>query len=225
MSLTTTCSAIIEKNLPHKMQDPRSFIIPCTIGSYEFGEALCDSGASINLMPLSVVKRRGLKKLSPTTMFLQMVDRSIAKPKGILEDVLVKVGKFIFLVDFVVINIKEDKQIPLLLSKPFLATEVAFIEVKKRELTLIVDIEELHFSLNKSLQQHNVKQSRCMKIDSSNLICNELNYDLMKKNSFNNYISSSFYIDDFEKKELIAKTVLSLNKKNTKSLKREKKKF
>ena len=91
------------------MLDPRSFIIPCTIGNYEFGKALCDSGASINLMPLSVVKRLSLGELTPTTMSLQMVDRSMAQPKGILEDVLVKVGKFIFPVYFVIIDIEEDK--------------------------------------------------------------------------------------------------------------------
>ena len=68
--------------------------------------------ASINLMPLSVVRRLSLGELTPTTMSLQMADRSMDQPEGILEDVLVKVGKFIFLVDFVLIDIEEDKQIP-----------------------------------------------------------------------------------------------------------------
>ena len=79
------------------------------------GKALWDSTASINLMPLSVEKRLILGELTPTTMTLQMADRTLAHPEGILEDVLIKVGKFIFLVDFVVIYIKEDKQVPLLL--------------------------------------------------------------------------------------------------------------
>ena len=184
------------------MQDPGSFTIPCIIGNYEFGEVLCDS-VCINLMPLSVVKRLSFRELSLTTMFLQMANRSMAKLEGILEDVLVKVGEFIFPIDFVVIDIKEDKQIPLLLGRPFLATGATLIDVKKGELTLRVSIEEVHFSLNKSLQQHDVEQSHCMKIDNSNLICNELNYDLMKENSFDDYISSSFYVDDFENKELI----------------------
>ena len=86
------------------------------------GKALCDSGASINLMPLSVAKRLSLGELTPTTMTLQMADRTLAHPEGILEDVLIKVGKFVFPVDFVVINIEEDKQVPLLLGRPFLAT-------------------------------------------------------------------------------------------------------
>ena len=86
------------------------------------GKALCDSRASINLMPLFVAKRLSLGELTPTAMTLQMVDMTLAHPEGILEDVLIKVRKFVFLVDFVVINIEEDKQVPLLLERPFLAT-------------------------------------------------------------------------------------------------------
>ena len=87
-----------------KMQHPGSFIIPYTIGNYEFGRALCDSIASINLMPLSNVKRLSLGELNPTTMTLQMANISMAHPEGILEDVLIKVGNFIFPGDFVVID-------------------------------------------------------------------------------------------------------------------------
>ena len=75
VSLTATCSAIIQKNLPAKMKDPGSFTIPCSIRKYEFKEALCDSGASINLMPLSMVQRLSLGKLTPTTIALQMADK------------------------------------------------------------------------------------------------------------------------------------------------------
>ena len=74
-------------------------------------------------MPLSVVKRLSLGELTPTAMTLQMADRTLAHPKGVLEDELIKVGKFIFLVDFVVIDIEEDKQVLLLLGRPFLAKE------------------------------------------------------------------------------------------------------
>ena len=97
------------------------------------GKALCDSRASINLMPLSVVKRLSLGELTPTAMTLQMAAKTLAHPEGILEDVLIKVGKFIFLADFVIIDIKEEKQVPLLLGRPFLATGAALIDVKKEE--------------------------------------------------------------------------------------------
>ena len=95
VNLTATCNAIIQQKLLAKMKDPGSFTIPCSIGKYEFKKALCDYGASINLMPLSVVKRLSLGELTPTAITLQMVDRSMTQPEGILEDILIKVGKFI----------------------------------------------------------------------------------------------------------------------------------
>ena len=108
VNLTATCSALIQRCLPAKMKDPNAFIIPCSIGKYEFKKALCDSGANINLMPLSVVQRLSLGELTPTTIILQMADRSMAQPEGVLEDVLVKVGKFTFPVDFMVMKMEED---------------------------------------------------------------------------------------------------------------------
>ena len=117
------------------------------------GKSLCDSRANINLMPLFVAKRLSLGELTPTAMTLQMADRTLAHPEGILEDVLIKVRKFIFPVDFVVIDIEEDKQVPLLLGRPFLTTGAAWIDVKKGELTLRVGDEAMHFNLNHSLKQ------------------------------------------------------------------------
>ena len=149
VSLTATCNAVIQKSLPVKMQDPGSFTIPCTIGNVEFKKALCDLGASINLMQLSIVKRLDLGELTPIAMTLKMVDRAMAHLEGVLEDVLIKVGKFIFPVDFVVMDMKEDTQVPLLLRRPFLATGAALIDVKKGELTLRVGDEAVHFNLKK----------------------------------------------------------------------------
>ena len=122
VNMTASCSAIIQQKLPAKMKDPGSFTIPCSIGKCEFKKALCYSSASINLMPLSVVQRLSLGELTPTTITLQMDDRSMAQPEGILEDVLVKVGKFIFPVDFVIMQMEDYPQVPLLLGRPFLAT-------------------------------------------------------------------------------------------------------
>ena len=129
MNLTATCSAIIQQKLLVKMKGPGSFTIPWSIGKYEFKKALCDSGASINLMPLSVVQRLDLGELTPTAITLHMADRSMAQPEGIIEDVLVKVGKFIFPLDFVIMQMEEDTQVPLLLGRPFIATGAALIDV------------------------------------------------------------------------------------------------
>ena len=157
MSLSANYSAIIQKNLPWKMQDLGSFTIPYTIGNYEFGKALCDYGTSINLMSLSIVRRLSLGEFTPTIMSLQMADRSMTQPEGILEDVLVKVGKFIFPVDFIVIDIEKDKQIPLLLGRPSQAIGATLINVKKGELTRRVGIEEVHFNLNQCLKLHDIE--------------------------------------------------------------------
>ena len=129
VNLTSTCRAIIQQQLLAKMKDPSSFTIPCSIGKYEFKKALCNFSTSINLMPLSVVQRLSLGELTPTAITLQMADRSMAQQEGILEDVLVKVGKFIFPVDFVIMKMEEDTQVPLLLGRPLLATGAALIDV------------------------------------------------------------------------------------------------
>ena len=153
VSLTATPRAVIQKTLPKKMQDLGSFTIPCKIGDADMGKALCDFGASINLMPLSVAQTLSLGEFTPTTITMQMADRTLAPLEGILEDVLIKVGKFVFLVDFVVINMEENKQVPLLLGRPFLATGAALIDVKKREPTLRFGDEAVHFNLNHSLKR------------------------------------------------------------------------
>ena len=84
VSLTTTCSAIIQRSLLEKMQDPCSFTIPCKIGNSKMGKALCDSEVSINLMPLYAVKRLSLGELTLTAMTLQMANITLAQLKGIL---------------------------------------------------------------------------------------------------------------------------------------------
>ena len=168
-----------------KMQDPGSFTIPCIIGNTELGKALCDSGASINLMPLSMVKRLSLGEHTPTSMTLQMADRSMVQPKGILEDVLIKVGKFIFPMDFVVMNIEEDRQVPLLLGRPFLAIGAVLIDVKKGKLTLRVGDEAVHFHLNQSLKQFDDDNSDCNSVEKIVPISTEPIYDCKIHNSMN----------------------------------------
>lgn len=98
--------------------------------------ALCDLGASMNLMPLSIFKKLGLVEVKPTTVTLQLADRSIKYPRGVIKDVLVKVDKLIFPSDFIVLDIKEDTKIHSVLRRLFLATGRVLIDVKKGELRL-----------------------------------------------------------------------------------------
>ena len=129
VNLIEECSVILQRKLPQKFKDPGSFTIPCTIGNAIFEWALCDLGAIINLMPLSIFKRLGLGEARPTTVTLQLADRSLKHPIGVIEDFLVKVDKFIFPADFIVLDMEEDKEIPIILGRPFLATGRAMIDV------------------------------------------------------------------------------------------------
>ncbi|XP_042062029.1 uncharacterized protein LOC121805996 [Salvia splendens] len=138
--------ALLQRKLPAKLKDPGSFTVDCLIGGYKVENALCDLGASINLMPLSVFKQMNIGTLKPTSATLQMADRSVVYPKGIVEDLLIKVGEFIFPIDFMVLDMEEDKGVPLLLGRPFLATAEANINVKKGELTIFMGEESQTFS-------------------------------------------------------------------------------
>ncbi|XP_028201740.1 uncharacterized protein LOC114385905 [Glycine soja] len=109
------CSVVVQK-FPPKFKDPGSVTIPCSIGDISVGKAFIDLGASINLMSLSVCKRIGNPKIDPTRMILQLADRSITRPFGVVEDILVKVCHFTFSVDFVIMDIEEDAEIPLILG-------------------------------------------------------------------------------------------------------------
>ena len=132
VNLTEECSAILQRKLPQKLKDPDNFTIPYTIGNSIFERALCDLGASINLMSLSIFRRLGLCEARLTIITLQLADKSLKHPKGgggVIEDVLVKVDKFIFPADFIILDMEEDKEIPIILGRPFLATRRAMIDV------------------------------------------------------------------------------------------------
>ncbi|XP_073051291.1 uncharacterized protein [Primulina eburnea] len=152
VKLIEECSAILQKKLPQKLKDPGSFTIPRIIGSTHVNKALCDLGASINLMSFSVYRDLELGEVKPTTITLQLADSSLTYPRGIVEDVLVKVDKFIFPTDFVILDIEEDQDAPLIFGRPFLATGKALIDVHKGELTLRVGGEAVIFNIYKAIK-------------------------------------------------------------------------
>ncbi|GJT96537.1 reverse transcriptase domain-containing protein [Tanacetum coccineum] len=136
--LNEHCSAVILNKLPEKIGDPDKFLIPCDFPGMDECLALAVLGASINLMPLSVWEKLSPPELTPTCMTLELADRSITQPIGIAKDVYVKVGKFQFPTDFVVVDIDADPRVPLILRRSFLKTGRALIDVYKDELTLQV---------------------------------------------------------------------------------------
>ena len=131
-------------------------------------------------------------------MTLQMTDKTLAHPEGILENVLVKVGKFVFPVDFVVINIEEDKQVPLLLERPFLATGATLIDVKNGDLTLRVGNEAMHFNLNDSLKQPKLRSANCEFVEKKIPISYELTTDCNFQNSMNDNEMNFQYLEHLE---------------------------
>nr|GEX65716.1 DNA-directed DNA polymerase [Tanacetum cinerariifolium] len=134
--LNENCLAMLLKKLPEKLGDPGKFLIPCDFPRMEVCHALADLGESINLMPLSIWKKLSLPELTPTRMTLELADRSITRPKGVVEDVFVKVGKFHFSTDFIVVDFKADPRVPLILGRSFLRTGHALIDVYGEEITL-----------------------------------------------------------------------------------------
>ncbi|GJV00661.1 reverse transcriptase domain-containing protein [Tanacetum coccineum] len=139
------------KKLPEKLGDPGKFLIPCDFPGIDVCHTLADLGASINLMPLSIWKKLSLPELTPTRMTLELADRSITHPKGLAEDVYVKVEKFHFPTDFVNVDFEADPRVPVILGRSFLRTGRALIDVYGEEITLREFSQEvLGFSNNSS---------------------------------------------------------------------------
>ncbi|KAM6558679.1 hypothetical protein CsatA_027919 [Cannabis sativa] len=147
VALTEGCSAMLKSKIPPKLKDPGSFTIPISIGGRDVGRALCDLGASINLMPMSIFRKLGIGEARPTTVTLQLADHSMAHPEGKIEDVLVQVDKFIFPADFIILDYEEDREVPIILGRPFLATGRTLIDVEKGELTMRAQDEQATFKV------------------------------------------------------------------------------
>ncbi|XP_022868132.1 uncharacterized protein LOC111387776 [Olea europaea var. sylvestris] len=127
-------------------------------------ETVClneECSASVNLMPLSIYRSLGLEEAKPTTISLQLADRSIKRPKGIIEDVLVKVDQFIFPADFIILDMEEDSNIPLILGRPFLATGRALIDVYDGKMILRVDNEQVIFNVFKVMKHPLTSDAFC----------------------------------------------------------------
>ncbi|GJU79264.1 reverse transcriptase domain-containing protein [Tanacetum coccineum] len=145
--LNENFSAMLLKKLPEKIGDPGKFLIPCNFPGMDVCYALANLGASINLMPLSIWKKLSLPYLTPTRMTLELADRSITYPKGLAEDIFVKVGNFHFPTDFVVVAFEADPRVPLILRRSFFRTNRALIDVYEGELVLRDGNEQITFMI------------------------------------------------------------------------------
>ncbi|GJT65686.1 reverse transcriptase domain-containing protein [Tanacetum coccineum] len=178
--LNEHCSAVLLKKLPEKLGDPGKFLIPCDFPGMDVCLALADLGASINLMPLSVWKKLSLPELTPTCMTLKLADRSISRPIGVAEDVFVKVGKFHFLADFVVVDFDVDPRVPLILGRSFLKTGRALINVYGGELTLRVNNEAVTFNLDQTMRYSSKYDDISVnRIDVIDVACEEYSQEVL----------------------------------------------
>ena len=133
-ALTEQVSAIIQCKTPVKYKDPGCLTISVNIGGTCVEKALLNLGASVNLLPYSMYKHLGLGDLKPTSITLSLANRSIKIPKGTVEDVLIQMDKFYYLVDFVVLDTEPAatgaNYVPIILGGPFLATSNAIINCR-----------------------------------------------------------------------------------------------
>ncbi|GKC90201.1 putative reverse transcriptase domain-containing protein [Tanacetum coccineum] len=135
----------ISKTIPRKEKDPGNFTLPCYINNVCFDNALADLGASVSVMPLSTYLNLGLGELAHTKLTMELADKTVKYPKGITENVLLGIGKFVFLIDFIILDMLEDIKVPLIFGRPFLSTAHAKIDVFKRKITLRVGDEKIIF--------------------------------------------------------------------------------
>ncbi|XP_019248644.1 PREDICTED: uncharacterized protein LOC109227906 [Nicotiana attenuata] len=190
--LTEKCSAILQNKLPQKLGNLCSFTIPCTLGGVYFEKALGDFGASINLMPFSIFRKLDLGEMKDIGVSLQFADQSTKKPKGIIENVHVRVDKFVFPLDFVVLEMKECPDEPIILGRPFLATGREIIDVHQGQLILRVDEERVIFYMQKILRfSGDETSSSCFSIDMISDLANEFKDDQLISDSMKRCLTKS----------------------------------
>ncbi|GKD20541.1 hypothetical protein Tco_1222244 [Tanacetum coccineum] len=135
----------INNSIPRKEKDPRSFTLPCFINNICFDDALVDLRASISIMPLSTYLNLGLGELAHNKLTVELADRTVKYPKGIAKNVVVGIGKFVFLVEFIILDMPEDIKVPLILGRPFLSAVRAKIDVYNQKITLSIREEIIIF--------------------------------------------------------------------------------
>ena len=167
--LTEQVSAIIQSKTLVKYKDPGSPTISVNIGGTCIDKALLDLGASVNLLPYSLYKKLGLGELKPTNITLSLANRSVKIPKGIVEDVLVKVEKFYYPMDFVVLDTEQiasgPNHVPIILGKPFLATSNAIINFRNGVMQLTFGNMTLEFNIFHLSNKHKLEKGEGQEFD------------------------------------------------------------
>ncbi|KAG7536924.1 Ribonuclease H-like superfamily [Arabidopsis suecica] len=193
--LSHECSAIIQKKIiPKKLGDPGSFTLPCSLGPLFFNKCLCDLGASVSLMPLSVARRLGFNKYKSCQIQLILADRSVRVPHGMLEDLPVKIGRVEIPTDFVVLEMDEEPKDPLILGRPFLATDGALIDVRRGKIDLnLGDDFKMTFDIAKTMKKPTI-DGQVFYIEEMDRLADELLEELTEED----YLQSALTKDGEE---------------------------
>ncbi|XP_075098823.1 uncharacterized protein LOC142175740 [Nicotiana tabacum] len=202
VKLNSHCNTILQNKISQKCGNLSSFTIPCSLSSKKFDKALCDSGASINLMPLSV-----FKKLEEELGVIKSV-------QGIIEDILVRVDKFLFPVDFIVVDMEVNKEVPLILGRPFLCTGRAIRDIYERQLMLRVGNKKVVFQMKRMMKYPCDEASAyaCLKLDVVGELAEQHKLDKLVGDSLGRCISQSNTTDDEDPE--IKKEVKALEDEN-----------
>nr|GEW94266.1 reverse transcriptase domain-containing protein [Tanacetum cinerariifolium] len=190
--LNEHCSAVFLKKLPEKLRNPGKFLIACDFSRMDECLDLADLGASINLMPLFVWNKLSLLELSPTCMTLELADRSISRPVSVAKNISVKVEKFHFSTDFVVVDFHADPRVPLILGRSFLKTGQALIDVYEGELTLCIGNKAVTINLDQtSRYSSNYDAESINQIDVIDVACEEYSQEVLGFSMSGNPIPST----------------------------------
>ncbi|KAF8105296.1 hypothetical protein N665_0159s0001 [Sinapis alba] len=200
--LTHECSAIIQRlTFPRKLEDPGSFTLPCAIGPLTFERCLCDLGASVSLMPLSIAKKLGFTQYKKCRISLVLADRSVKLPIGILEDLPVMIGNCEVPTDFVVLEMDEEPKDPLILGRSFLATAGAMVNVRDGKIDLHLGKgNTLHFDVKEVMKKPTI-QDQVFYIDEMEVLADEFLEELALEDSLQHALTVDREIQMVENKD------------------------
>ncbi|XP_052626821.1 uncharacterized protein LOC128133425 [Lactuca sativa] len=163
--LNENFSAAMLNKLPKKKGDLGSLTLPCQFGNLATIYALADSGASVNLMPYSFFKNLDLPEPRPIRMAIHLANKTVTFPRGICEDLLVKVEKFVFPADFIVLDMEADPQVPIILGRHFLNTASAIVDMRDSKLILRVGDESVTFGVDQAMKHARISDDTAFSID------------------------------------------------------------
>ncbi|XP_058761604.1 uncharacterized protein LOC131634997 [Vicia villosa] len=218
--LNAQCSAIVSR-LPQKARDPGRVTLPVTMGNQHIVNGLIDLGSSINLIPLLIVKRLGNIEMKLIRMTLQLADKSNTLPYGVAQDMSVKVDKFLFPVDFVVIDMEEDKESPIILGRPFMKTARMMIDIDDGIMKLRIQDEEVSFNLFDAMKQPKDK-SDCFRLDATEEVAIEVASEIHLSNPLERSLVDSFNVQTQEEEKEIEVFLKELEKGGNMNVKNEK---